>query len=133
MCKLKKGNHLMNESSSNKKLNYSFKSINYSHSKPRKIKSISNIKSYLFNYFSSEHESKQKIDYIKLREEKEKKTYHNNKIFERIMLKTRNNKTINIQKNNLRATIIKNEKEKIIENENEDEKDTKKNEKKKYY
>ena len=129
-CKLKKGNHLMNESSSNKKLNYSFKSINLSHSKPKKIKSITSITSHLFNYFSSE--SKQKIDFLKLREEKEKKIYHNNKIFERIMLKTKNTKTIYMQKNNLnlRATLIKNEKEKIIENENEDEKDIKKNEKK---
>ena len=129
-CKSKETNHQVNESISNKKLNCSFRSINYSHSKPKKLKAILNkkniLKTHLFQYFSNE--SKKTIcSNLELREEKEKKIYHNNKIFERIILKKkkRSNKTISLEKKNFNVS----EKDKIIEKENENEKDEKNYEK----
>ena len=128
-CKSKETNHQVNESISNKTLNCSFRAINYSHSKPKKLKAMLNkkniLKNHLFQYFSTE--SKKTIcSNLELREEKEKKIYHNNKIFERIILKKkRNNKTISLQKKIFNV----NEKDKIIEKENENEKDEKNNEK----
>ena len=60
-CKSKETNHQINESISNKKLNCSFRSINYSHSKPKKLKNILNkksLKNHLFKYFSNESKKK---------------------------------------------------------------------------
>ena len=124
-CKSKETNHQINESISNKKLNCSFRSINYSHSKPKKLKNILNkksLKNHLFQYFSNESKKKIYSTNLELRAEKEKKIYHNNKIFERIILKKKRNiKTKSVQKKNFNVS----EKDKIIEKENENEKEEK--------
>ena len=130
VCKSKETNHEINEHISNTKLNISFRSINFSHSKPKKLKTILNkksIKSHLFQYFSSESKKIIYSSNLELRDKKEKTIYHNNKIFERIILKKKRKKNnISVQKKNLKVQILnEKEKEKIIENEKENENDEK--------
>ena len=71
----KEANHQVNESISNKKLNCTFRAINYSHYKPKKLKSILNkkniLKSHLFQYFSTKSKKTNYLN-LELKEEKEK-------------------------------------------------------------
>ena len=71
ICKSKETNHQINESINNQFNNYhncSFKSINFSHSKSKKIKNIINkksLKNHLFQYFSSDSKKKSKESVVK--------------------------------------------------------------------
>ena len=114
ICKSKETNHQINESINNQFNNYhncSFKYINFSHSKSKKIKNIINKKSLknLFQYFSSDSKKKSNLTILELSEEK--KNYHNNNTIEKIISKTRNNKTISVQKKNFKLKISNIEKE----------------------
>ena len=68
ICKSREANHQINESIINQINNYhncSFKSINFSHSKSKKIKNLINkkvIKNHLFDYFSSESKKKKQFN-----------------------------------------------------------------------
>ena len=116
ICKSRETNHLINESINNQINNYhncSFRSINFSHSKSKKIKTLLNkkvIKNHLFHYFSSESKKKSNLTILELSEEK--KNYHNNKTIERIISKTRNNKTTSVEKKNSNLKLSNSEKEK---------------------
>ena len=75
ICKSKETNHQINESINNQFNNYhncSFKYINFSHSKSKKIKNIINKKSLknLFQYFSSDSKKKSNLTILELSEEK---------------------------------------------------------------
>ncbi len=104
-------NTIHKEYLSEQKFNYSFHSINLSHSKQKKLKlekSEKNIKYQLFHQFSTTFQKKSSIN-LGLKKDKENfDSYHKN--LEKILSKARNHKTISVQK--LKTKIKKKIKEK---------------------
>ena len=111
-------NTIHKEYLSEQKFNYSFHSINLSHSKQKKLKlekSEKNIKYQLFHQFSTTFQKKSSIN-LGLKKDKENfDSYHKN--LEKILSKARNHKTISVQK--LKTKIKKKIKEKEREKINE--------------
>ena len=111
-CYSKETNHKDNSA---QKHNYSFRSINLSHSKPKKVKigtNKKNVKTHLFHYFSSSFKKKSSIN-LGLNKDKNNNCY--NKNLENILSKARNHKTISVQKIKTKRKIKIEEKEKIKE------------------
>ena len=112
-------NTIHKEYLSEQKFNYSFHSINLSHSKQKKLKlekSEKNIKYQLFHQFSTTFQKKSSIN-LGLKKDKENfDSYHKN--LEKILSKARNHKTISVQK--LKTKIKKKIKEKEREKINEE-------------
>ena len=92
----KEANH--KDNMSEQKHNYSFRSINLSHSREKKLKlgiSEKNIKNILFPHFSTTFKKKSSIN---LGLSRDKRSSHYNKNLEKILSKARNHKTISVQK-----------------------------------
>ena len=105
--------HKLNKSV--QKHNYSFRSINLSHSKAKKLKldiSEKNIKNHLNNEFSTTNLNIKKSINFGLNRDK-KNSY--NKNLEKILSKARNHKTISVQKLKKKIKMKIEEKEKINE------------------
>ena len=103
------------ENMSEQKYNYSFSSINSSHSKEKILKmgiSEKNIKNHLFPHFSTTFKKKSSIN---LGLNIDKKISHYNKNLEKILSKARNHKTISVQKLKTKINIKMEQKEKICE------------------